>query len=344
MKIKRLALDVELTNRCNALCHFCPRDKTPKQGFMSDAVFHKAVQRAAEENLSVMLTGQGESLIHPRFEKYVSYLAEQHVPFALTTNAALLTPERSAVLLQAGISRITFSISDFGADYEEVYNLDFDTMLRHVDSFISANALLEESKRSEVWISIVEHNINREKIPGMRAYWEARGVTGVYVFRQITRGGACQTDHHFLRSEAHRAEAEALMAEKGISTLCNLAFTAPFVGWNGQYYICCSDYEKVEPLGTVFEYSLSDMDSIKKESIYRGNSACLKCNYDPVNVVREAMFEVELGEAKRSKIANRLGVLKQQQTDNTELYTVIDWRAEHIASKNAAASIIAVGK
>ncbi|MEZ5540408.1 MAG: radical SAM protein [Pseudomonadales bacterium] len=77
MNIKRLALDVELTNRCNALCHFCPRDKTPEQGFMSEAVFKQAVLRAQEEGLTVMLTGQAESLIHPDFEKYVAYLAAQ---------------------------------------------------------------------------------------------------------------------------------------------------------------------------------------------------------------------------------------------------------------------------
>ena len=311
---------------------------------MTDAVFHKAVQRALEENLTVMLTGQGESLIHPRFEQYITYLVEQGARFALTTNAALLTPERSALLIDSGIARITFSISDFGADYKEVYNLDFDTMRSNVDSFMSINSQHEENKRCEVWISIVEHDINREKIPAMRAYWEALGVTGVYVFRQINRGGACKSNHYFLRSEAHRVEAEALMAAKGVSTLCNLAFTAPFIGWNGQYYICCSDYEKVEPLGTVFDHSVSDMDGIKKDSISRGNSACLKCNYDPVNAVREAMFEVELGEAKRSKISNRLGMLKKQQIDNPDLYTVIDWRAEHMVSKNGASDIIAVGK
>ncbi|HQQ75631.1 MAG TPA: radical SAM protein, partial [Pseudomonadales bacterium] len=344
MKIKRLALDVELTNRCNALCNFCPRDKTPEQGFMSEAVFQKAVQRAAEEGLSVMLTGQGESLIHPRFDQCVSYLAQKHIAFALTTNAALLTPERSAFVLDSGSSRITFSISDLEEDYEEVYNLDFDTMRRHVDHFMSLNAGRSEDKRSEVWISIVEHDINREKIPAMRAYWESVGVTGVYVFRQITRGGACETGHYFLRSEAYRIEAEALMAQKGISTLCNLAFIAPFVGWNGQYYVCCSDYEKVEPLGSVFDYSLSDMDTIKKSSIAGGNSACLKCNYDPVNVVREAMFEVENGEAARSRISNRLAVLKEQQVNSPELYTVIDWRTEHAENMLHNTGLIAVQK
>ena len=290
---------------------------------MSEDVFHQAVARAREESIPVMLAGQGESLIHPRFEAFIGHFAEVGVPFALTTNAALLTPEKSRFLLDQGIFRITFSVSDLGEDYEEVYNLDFDTMRRHVDAFMAMN-----DGRSEVWISVVEHDINRDKIPDIRRYWEALGVTGVHVYRQITRGGACQTGHYFLQSDAHRAEAEALMASKGVSTLCNLAFVAPFVGWSGQYYICCSDYEKLEPLGSVFDYSLSDMDDIKKASIYRENQACMKCNYDPVNVVREAMFEVEHGEAQPSRVSNRLAILKQQQNDFPELYETIDWRSE----------------
>lgn len=323
MKTKRLALDIELTNRCNALCNFCPRDKTPEQGFIADDIFIKAVERAAEESVPVMMAGQGESLIHPRFDMLIPHFSRLGVPFALTTNAALLTPEKSRFLLDQGIFRITFSVSDLGDDYEEVYNLDFNATRSHIQSFMEMN-----DGRSEVWISVVEHDINRDKIDSMRQYWEALGVTGVHVFRQITRGGACQTGHYFLRSDKYRQEAETLMASKGVSTLCNLAFVAPFVGWNGQYYICCSDYEKVEPLGSVFDYSLEAVDDVKLQSIYKGNTACLKCNYDPVNVVREAMFEVEHGEAQPARVANRLAILRQQQDDYPGLYESIDWRAD----------------
>ncbi len=303
---------------------------------MTEAVFRQAVQRAIEEQLTVMLTGQGESLIHPAFEQYVSYLAEQKVRFALTTNAALLTPARSKFLLDHGIARVTFSVSDLGEDYEEVYNLDADTMLAHVQAYMALNAQRDTDKRSEVWISIVEHDINREKIPAMRDYWEAQGVTGVHVYRQITRGGACETGHYFLRSDAHRAEAEVLMAEKGVSTLCSIAFVAPFVGWNGQYYVCCSDYEKVEPLGSVFDYSIEDMDLLKMRSIVRGNSACLKCNYDPVNLVREALFEVEHGEAKKSRITNRMAIMKKDQQLYPDLYAEVDWRAHYLSVDSGA--------
>ncbi|MBK8289162.1 MAG: hypothetical protein IPK95_11455 [Cellvibrionales bacterium] len=48
MKIPNRNIDVELTNRCNATCDFCPREKTPKQGFMSMEVFEQTVRRIQE--------------------------------------------------------------------------------------------------------------------------------------------------------------------------------------------------------------------------------------------------------------------------------------------------------
>ena len=33
------SIDIEITNRCNAKCHFCPRDATPHQGLMTTEVF-----------------------------------------------------------------------------------------------------------------------------------------------------------------------------------------------------------------------------------------------------------------------------------------------------------------
>ena len=35
----QFVIDMEVTNRCNAKCHFCPRDRTPHQGLMPAEVF-----------------------------------------------------------------------------------------------------------------------------------------------------------------------------------------------------------------------------------------------------------------------------------------------------------------
>ena len=43
-----IVIDIEVTNRCNAKCHFCPRDETPHEGLMTPEVFDQALRRAEE--------------------------------------------------------------------------------------------------------------------------------------------------------------------------------------------------------------------------------------------------------------------------------------------------------
>ena len=76
MKMRDRLIDVELTNRCNALCSFCPRDVTPEQGFMSFETFSKVIERANELDIvpRITLTGQGESTLHPQLLEEVTLL------------------------------------------------------------------------------------------------------------------------------------------------------------------------------------------------------------------------------------------------------------------------------
>jgi len=317
--VKRHGLDIELTNRCNAYCNFCPRDKTPQQGFITSGVFEKAAQRAKEEALLVMLAGQGESTIHPDFEACVEYLAKENIRFGLTTNASLLTEERSRFLLDRKIMRMTFSAGDIGDDYEEVYGLNFENTLKNIRYFTSLNQD-EYGGICDIWISLVEHEINYNKRDEIKKFWLEQGVNGVFSYRQISRGGACDNGYFFLGSNRFVQEATSAMEHEGVSTLCNLAFTAPFVGWNGQYYVCCSDYEKKVPLGSVFDYSIQDMDEIKLKSMEKGNEACLLCNYDPLNGIRENFFEKEAGIIDERTFRQRMKIIKKDQESQPDIY------------------------
>lgn len=318
-KINRHALDIELTNRCNAYCNFCPRDKTPQQGFIDFEVFCQAARRAKEEGLVVMLAGQGESTIHPEFERCIDYLHQEGIVFGLTTNASLLSEERSRFLLDRKIMRMTFSAGDLGEDYEEVYGLDFEKTLENIKTFTRLNNE-EYGKVCDIWISLVEHEINLGKREEIKQFWLGVGVNGVFSYRQISRGGACDNGYFFMQSNRYIDEAQHAMHDNGISTLCNLAFTAPFVGWNGQYYVCCSDYEKKVPLGSVQDYSITEMDAIKMESILGGNKACQLCNYDPLNSIRENFFEREAGIIDDKTFRQRLAIMKKDQMSQPDIY------------------------
>lgn len=304
MKVQTRMIDVELTNRCNALCSFCPRAATPDQGFMTFETFKQVVARTKELEIvpNITLTGQGESTLHPELIEFVRYAAGQGLQVQMTTNANLLDKEKSRLLLEAGLSSISFSVSDFGDDYELVYNLDFETTRTNIMDFLDLRDQFKD-RNIGVVLSIVEHDLNKGKIEDMKAYWRKAGIQFVLEMPQNNRGGACDNGHYFIGNDKFDLEARTILAEHKASTLCSTPFYFVFVGWNGQYYICCSDYKKETPLGSVFDYSIDEMDRIKLSGLAGMKiKACADCNVDPVNAVREKLFEIEHGIATQAEL------------------------------------------
>ncbi|KZX50322.1 hypothetical protein A3709_11235 [Halioglobus sp. HI00S01] len=304
MNVPERLIDVELTNRCNALCTFCPRDETPDQGFMPFDTFKQVVARVKELEIfpRISFTGQGESLLHPQVEEFIRYATAEGVEVMMTTNANLLTPQRSRSLLDAGLKGICFSISDTEEDYELVYNLDFETTRNNALAFLEIARDEYAERNVESAVSIVIHDLNQDKVDEYSAYWHAAGVGETFKFEQNNRGGACDNSHYFIESDRFQDEARELLAKRKVTTLCSAPFYFVFIGWSGQYYICCSDYRKTDPLGSVFEYSIDAMDQVKLETFARRPQACAQCNIDPVNGVREKMFEMEQGEAEQAEL------------------------------------------
>ncbi len=329
--------DIELTNRCNALCHFCPRDETPEQGFINFETFRQAIARAEELKTfpAINTTGQGEPLIHPEIEKFVRYCGDRGLPHAMTTNASLLDAAKARSLLDAGLSEISISVSDMEADYEDVYGLQWKTTLENILGFLDINA-----GRAEVSINIVSHEYNFDKISAMKEYWRDKGVNKFIVFDPANRGGACKHGNFFIGNTKYFDEAQQLLREAEVSAMCSAPFIYLFVGWNGNYYICCNDYRKTTSLGNVFDHSIEEMDVIKKAKLAKGIQACVDCNIDPVNKVREKLLEVEEGVAEQKDVQALIAELARLQIKQpVDLYEK-DWKApQRVGVQN---SLIAV--
>ncbi|MEM9254945.1 MAG: radical SAM/SPASM domain-containing protein [Pseudomonadota bacterium] len=333
MEVETRMVDVELTNRCNALCSFCPRPATPDQGFMSFDTFKQSVARIKELAIlpNISLTGQGESTLHPQLVEFVQYAANEGLYVEMTTNANLLTKDLSQQLIDAGLGSISFSVSDFGDDYEIVYNLDFETTRRNIMDFLELRDNCKQRK-PRVVLSIVEHDLNRDKIAEMKKFWESAGIKFILEFPQNNRGGACDNGHYFIGNDRFEAEAKTLLQEKQASPICSTPFFFVFIGWNGQYYVCCSDYRKETPLGSVFDHSIDDMDKIKLDGMVdHAIKACADCNVDPVNAVREKLFEIEAGAADSTELDDVLEhystVNNQRLPKDIDILTYADSRA-----------------
>src|SRR5436190_6894408 len=126
-----LCVDIELTNRCNAKCHFCPRDQTPHEGLMSPEVFEKSLERASEyrdvarellnATIRVSLCGLGEPLLNKHAPKFVKMVRDAGFDVAISSNGSLLDERRATALLDAGLQTILINAGDEGEEYEDVY-------------------------------------------------------------------------------------------------------------------------------------------------------------------------------------------------------------------------------
>lgn len=110
-KFKRIHL--ELTNRCNFSCVFCPDGiMTRKRGAMEEDLARSALDQIAQLDLAEKVTFHvmGEPLLHPRFFRILDYATELGLSVGLTTNGALLSSETIQKLAERDLHQVDISL------------------------------------------------------------------------------------------------------------------------------------------------------------------------------------------------------------------------------------------
>ena len=308
-------VDIELTNRCNASCHFCPRDQTPHQGLMSTEIFDQALARALEfrdvaaevyhTGLSVSLCGLGEPLLNRHAAEFTRQVRDAGLDVHMSSNAALLDERRARDLLDAGLQQIYINVGDRDEAYEDVYKLPFEKTRANVVRF----AEMAEG-RCEVFIVLVNYRRDPDHLAAMRAYWKSQGLSAFHEFEIMNRGGALFVDHMQFEALPQLAEARTLLHDNSRPPVCGAPFAWLFIGYDGQYYLCCSDWKKEVPLGSVFDKSLVDVTRAKLQHVLDRESVCRTCNLDPINQLTEELRAIADGQADAAAGEQLLDSLK----------------------------------
>jgi MoaA/NifB/PqqE/SkfB family radical SAM enzyme len=290
----QFVIDMEVTNRCNAKCHFCPRDRTPHQGLMSPEVFETGLRRAVEfraaiadpagDDVRVSLCGLGEPLLNRNVVDYCRQAQAERFSVVMSSNGSLLDERRSAALLEAGLQQILINVGEEGDDYEAVYHLPFERTLQNVLRFneMSAGAC-------EVTMVIVDHRGNPDHVARMTKYWSDRGIPQALTYQIMNRGGSLFVEHMQYGTYPEQAAALARLEGKLGGAVCPAPFLYLFVGYDGQYYLCCSDWEKQTPLGSIFDKSFMDVAQAKLDLVVSRDLVCRTCNLDPINRLTEEL-------------------------------------------------------
>ena len=320
-------LDIELTNRCNADCYFCPRDQTPHQGIMSPETFAKALERAVElrdggaraaaREMRISLCGLGEPLLNPRAVDCVRMVREAGFRCAMASNGSVLTETKAIALLDAGLQEIDLNVGEEGEEYEAIYGLPFQRTLDNVVRF----AELAEG-RCKVNIVLVDHREDEAHRDHMKRFWQAKGLSEFVVFPIMNRGGALQVERmDYAETAEHVRRSTQILQDRVGAPICQAPFVFLFIGYDGKYYLCCADWKKEAAYGTVFDAGLVDVLGPKLRATRSRELVCHTCNIDPVNILADRLRAYDRGEITAAMVEAAVADIS---SDNSVLEQLIE--------------------
>ena len=165
-------LQLAVASACNFKCTYCYQSdkkylKKAKltKGIMDFELYKKIIDDLDEfpQKLKVIrLMREGEPLLNKRFADMVRYAKKKQpsVKVDTTTNASLLTPERSDDIIDAGLDKICISLQAINAEtYKKIAGVDtdFDEILNNIKYFC------EHRKNCKVYIKVPDISVDESE-------------------------------------------------------------------------------------------------------------------------------------------------------------------------------------
>jgi MoaA/NifB/PqqE/SkfB family radical SAM enzyme len=281
-----------------------------------DQTLHRAVEfretRRLENTSDIVvkpnICGLGEPLINPNTPEFIRKIREAgFTSCGMSSNAALLDERRGDDILEAGVTSVNINISDLGEDYERIYNLPYEETRDNIIRFAR-----DSGDRCQLQIVLVNHRKDPSHTARMEEFWRGHGVTHFMKYEVINRGGALFVDHMQYEQFAERRAAEQLMNESGQQWVCPVPYLSVFIGYDGLYYLCCSDWKKESPMASVFEASILAISEQKLVHVTSREPVCRSCNHDPLNAVTDRIRGVNAGDSSQADLEEMVKTFSSQ--------------------------------
>lgn len=234
----------EVTDRCNAACIMCPRDlhvHARPHGIMDLAAYQRSIDEVVALGATqVVLTGFGEPLIDSTLEDKIAYSKTKGLRTYIISNISLLTRERAASLIEAGLDELRASFLGMRPEtYERVMiHLKFDVSMQNLLGLLEERERLA-SKTPKLQVSYIVLPENEQDTEAFRAFWEPR-ADAIEIWKP----------HNFGDGRDYRERLEDL----GKKESCGRPMNGPLqIQWNGEVIPCCYDYNNQIVLGNAFE-------------------------------------------------------------------------------------------
>lgn len=265
---------LEISNRCNLNCSFCPGTKRPA-GAMSRDRFALALDRLRPWTDYLYFHLMGEPLCHPELEYFLALAGELGVKVILTTNGTLLPAHQEMLLAAPALHKVNISLHSFEAN-------DLDTPFsRYLDGCFRFGQAAQGEKLVvyRLWNAGGEDTRNQEILRAMEGYFPkpwTQERRGVRVGQRIYLEQADKFDWPDLAAK-----------DGGERVFCYGLRDQIGVLWDGTVIPCCLDHEGDIPLGNLFEQELGEiLAGPRAQAVCRGfqqgiavEELCRKCGF-----------------------------------------------------------------
>lgn len=204
-------INVDPSDRCNFQCKFCPTGdralmaKTKGRNFepMNFSLFSKIVEDICEFDKPIKvlrLYKDGEPLLNKDFSKMVRYAKDKKCCDRVdtTTNASLLTREKSLEIVESGLDRINISIEGISCeqylDFSK-YKIDFDKLVENIGFFyehrkkcemiVKINGDILSQKDKDKFYKIFGNIADGVYIESIMSCWPEFELNGVQVNKEV---------------------------------------------------------------------------------------------------------------------------------------------------------------
>ncbi len=285
-------LHVELTNRCNFSCEFCPdRHMSRPRGNMPLPLVEKILREAGAAGIAreVHFHIMGDPLLYPDLAEAIQIGGRSGLDTWVTTNGSLLTPHLVRVLGRAGLTRLTISLQTPNAETFGLRGSHGFAFEQYRDRLIAAvQVALQDGGPARTSVCFLSNPLRRFRAPNppqMRVGESTAGLRsdmerwGEWLLEGTAEAGSLPR----LRKQVRRI---GILRETRLPLTGRLDFQVRALGnwaghfagpiaparfgycqgltenlgvlWNGEYVICCTDYDGRTAMANASELALRE--------------------------------------------------------------------------------------
>ncbi len=295
-------INIDPSDACNFQCKFCPTGdrelmkKTPgrNHGIMDYDLYKKIIGDICqfEDKVKVIrLYKDGEPLLNPHFSDMVAYAKQSGCCDRVdtTTNAALLTPELSLKIIEAGLDRINISVE--GVNEEQYldfsrYKIDFAKFVDNIRFFY------EHRKQCEMIVKINGDILNEQQ---KQEFLDIFGDISDGIFIESIM--ECWPTYEMEKVTANKERGIYGQQIKEV-LVCPYVFYSFPINSDGTYSLCFLDWSRKLLMGNARDTTAKELWNSREMKDY------------------QLMFLK--GERKKHPICSECGQLRQGQPDDID--------------------------